>query len=144
VSVLLVSQRAAFDQSGEREARENCLVTGSRGWPAPQRSCRRCVIDRSVGANGYSEKDPHELTLERLGVRGSRERPATGWDSVTPTEQRVVAVAAEGLTSRQIAERLYISTFTVGSHLRHVYQKLGINTRVELTAQASRHHPNSE
>jgi DNA-binding CsgD family transcriptional regulator/tetratricopeptide (TPR) repeat protein len=75
----------------------------------------------------------------RVGVRGTRQRPATGWDSLTPTERRIVAHAAEGLTSRQIGERLYISSFTVGSHLRHVYQKLGINSRLQLAAEM-RHH----
>jgi DNA-binding CsgD family transcriptional regulator/tetratricopeptide (TPR) repeat protein len=75
----------------------------------------------------------------RLGVRGTRQRPATGWDSLTPTEHRVAALAAEGLTSRQIGDRLYVSTFTVGSHLRHVYQKLGINSRLQLAAETSRH-----
>ena len=78
----------------------------------------------------------------RVGVRGTRQRPATGWDSLTPTERQVVALAAEGLTSRQIGDRLYISTFTVGSHLRHVYQKLGINSRLQLTAETRRHNRN--
>ena len=64
----------------------------------------------------------------------------TGWDSLTPTERQVVALAAEGLTSRQIGDRLYISTFTVGTHLRHVYQKLGINSRLQLAAETRRHH----
>jgi DNA-binding CsgD family transcriptional regulator len=76
----------------------------------------------------------------RLGVRGARQRPATGWDSLTPTEQRVAAFASEGLTSRQIGDRLYISSFTVGSHLRHIYQKLGINSRLQLAAETRRHH----
>ena len=75
----------------------------------------------------------------RVGVRGTRQRPATGWQSLTPTERRVVALAAQGLTSRQIGDRLYIASFTVGSHLRHVYQKLGINTRLQLAAEM-RHH----
>ena len=79
----------------------------------------------------------------RLGVRGARQRPATGWDSLTPTEQRVAALAAEGLTSRQIGDRLYVSTFTVGSHLRHIYQKLGINSRLQLAAEA-RHHDRAD
>jgi DNA-binding CsgD family transcriptional regulator len=78
----------------------------------------------------------------RLGVRGARQRPATGWDSLTPTEQRVAALAAEGLTSRQIGDRLYVSTFTVGSHLRHIYQKLGINSRLQLAAETGRHNRN--
>jgi DNA-binding CsgD family transcriptional regulator len=78
----------------------------------------------------------------RAGARGPRERPASGWDSLTPTERKVVALAAQGLTSRKIGQRLYISTFTVGSHLRHVYQKLGINSRARLTAEAFQHAAN--
>ena len=74
-----------------------------------------------------------------VGTRGTRQRPTTGWNSLTPAEQKVVALAAEGLTTRQIGDRLYISSFTVGSHLRHVYQKLGINSRVQLTTEAIRH-----
>jgi DNA-binding CsgD family transcriptional regulator len=74
-----------------------------------------------------------------LGARGPRHRPSTGWSSLTPAEQRVVALVAEGLTTRQIGERLHISSFTVGSHLRHVYQKLGINTRVQLTKEVMTH-----
>ena len=74
-----------------------------------------------------------------LGTRGPRQRPPTGWMSLTPAEQRVVALVAEGLTTRQIGDRLHISSFTVGSHLRHVYQKLGINSRVQLTKQVINH-----
>jgi DNA-binding CsgD family transcriptional regulator len=51
----------------------------------------------------------------------------------------VVALVAEGLTTRQIGDRLHVSSFTVGSHLRHVYQKLGINSRVQLTRQVINH-----
>ena len=76
-----------------------------------------------------------------LGTRGPRQRPSTGWSSLTPAEQRVVALVAEGLTTRQIADRLHISSFTVGSHLRHVYQKLGINSRVQLTREVIKHGP---
>ena len=76
-----------------------------------------------------------------LGTRGPRQRPSTGWSSLTPAEQRVVALVAEGLTTGQIADRLHISSFTVGSHLRHVYQKLGINSRVQLTREVIKHGP---
>ena len=98
----------------------------------------------AVGANGDATRVRASLRERgvRLGVRGARQRPTTGWDSLTPTERKVVALAAEGLTSRQIGDRLYISTFTVGSHLRHVYQKLGISSRLQLAAEARRHHGN--
>jgi DNA-binding CsgD family transcriptional regulator len=98
----------------------------------------------AAGATGDATRVRASLRKRgvRPGVRGARQRPATGWDSLTPTERQVVALAAEGLTSRQIGDRLYISTFTVGSHLRHVYQKLGINSRLQLAAETRRHHRN--
>ncbi len=68
--------------------------------------------------------------------RGPRNRPETGWASLTPTEQEVVALVAEGRSNPEIAERLFMSRATVKSHLRHVYTKLGISNRVELAAAA--------
>jgi DNA-binding CsgD family transcriptional regulator len=74
--------------------------------------------------------------LRRLGVhrryRGG-ERPKTGWASLTDPEINVATLAAEGRTNRQIAEHLFISPHTVNMHLRHIFGKLGINSRVQLT-----------
>jgi DNA-binding CsgD family transcriptional regulator len=44
---------------------------------------------------------------------------------------------ARGATNREVAERLYLSPFTVNSHLKHVFIKLGIRSRVELTRLAA-------
>ena len=95
----------------------------------------------AVGATGDITRVRSALRQRgiNLGTRGPRHRPPTGWSSLTPAEQRVVALAAEGLTTRQIGDRLHISSFTVGSHLRHVYQKLGINSRVQLTKEVMKH-----
>jgi DNA-binding CsgD family transcriptional regulator len=71
-------------------------------------------------------------------------RPSVGWDSLTPTERRVVDLVAEGFTNRQIAERLYVSRRTVATHLEHVFQKLGHANRVELAADAVRRAVNDE
>jgi DNA-binding CsgD family transcriptional regulator len=56
----------------------------------------------------------------------------SGLESLTPSERRVAEVAATGLTTRQIAETLFVSPKTVEFHLRHVYQKLDIAARAEL------------
>jgi DNA-binding CsgD family transcriptional regulator len=66
----------------------------------------------------------------------SRTRPALGWDSLTDAELRVVGHVAQGLTNRQIGERLYLSTHTVATHLKHAFEKLGVSSRVELTRLA--------
>jgi DNA-binding CsgD family transcriptional regulator len=70
--------------------------------------------------------------------RGERRRPTSGWDSLTPTELDVVRLVAEGLTNPQIGERLFISRGTVKTHLAHVFAKVGVSTRSELTREALR------
>jgi DNA-binding CsgD family transcriptional regulator len=73
----------------------------------------------------------------KRGAKGQRRRPKTGWDSLTKTEQQVARLAAEGLTNPQIGARLYVSRRTVATHLSHIYQKLGIASRVELAAASA-------
>jgi DNA-binding CsgD family transcriptional regulator len=70
----------------------------------------------------------------RPGSRGSRQRPAGGWQSLTGTERAVSLLVAEGLTNGAVARRLYISPHTVNTHLRHVFAKLGVPNRVALAA----------
>jgi DNA-binding CsgD family transcriptional regulator len=63
----------------------------------------------------------------------------SGWESLTTSELRVVELVTAGLSNRAVADRLNLSPHTVNSHLRHVFTKLGVNTRVELTRIASAH-----
>jgi DNA-binding CsgD family transcriptional regulator len=53
-----------------------------------------------------------------------------GWAALTESELAVVRLVADGLSNREAAERLYIFPHTVGEHLRHVFEKLDINSRV--------------
>ncbi|MDQ6672416.1 MAG: alpha/beta fold hydrolase [Chloroflexota bacterium] len=69
-------------------------------------------------------------------TRRSAARPKLGWPSLTPSERDVVGLVAEGLSNRQIAERLFISRYTVETHLKHVFAKLMVESRVELAALA--------
>ncbi|MCU1454883.1 MAG: hypothetical protein JWN46_3029 [Acidimicrobiales bacterium] len=59
-------------------------------------------------------------------------RPVSGWGSLTETERRVAGVVAEGLTNAGAAQRLYLSRHTVDFHLRQIFRKLAIRSRVEL------------
>ena len=59
-------------------------------------------------------------------------RPRFGWDSLSETERRVADLVARGHSNKEIAERLYMSHRTVGSHLYRIFPKLGLRSRVEL------------
>jgi len=68
---------------------------------------------------------------------GGRPDPAAKrWPELTASELAVVRLVSQGATDREVAQRLYISARTVNSHLRHVFAKLGIRSRVELAHQA--------
>jgi DNA-binding CsgD family transcriptional regulator/tetratricopeptide (TPR) repeat protein len=77
--------------------------------------------------------------LRDLGVRRrlvAAEPETSGWAALTTSELTVARLVAEGLTNREVAERLFVSPHTVNSHLRHVFSKLGLNSRVELARRA--------
>jgi len=69
--------------------------------------------------------------LRAIGARPRRER-LTGIESLTPGELGVARLAVQGLTNRQIAQALFVSTKTVGTHLGHIYDKLAVNNREDL------------
>ncbi len=84
--------------------------------------------------------------LRRLGIQRrlpAERRPARGWAAMTDSELAVARLVADGLTNREVAERLYISPHTVSGHLRHAFEKLGINSRVALTRMVSAHDERS-
>jgi DNA-binding CsgD family transcriptional regulator len=64
-------------------------------------------------------------------------RPSFGWDSLTPSELGLIRLIADGLTNREAAARLYVSPHTIDSHLRQIFRKLGINSRVQLARIAA-------
>jgi DNA-binding CsgD family transcriptional regulator len=73
------------------------------------------------------------LDLDREHARdGRRHRPVWGWGSLTVAELRVARVVAEGCTNTETAARLYISRHTVDFHLRQIFRKLDVQSRVRL------------
>jgi DNA-binding CsgD family transcriptional regulator len=75
--------------------------------------------------------------LRKLGVRRrhwslSAERPVSGWQSLTDTERAASELVAQGLKNQQVADQMYISVHTVAFHMRQIFRKLNIGSRVEL------------
>jgi predicted ATPase/class 3 adenylate cyclase/DNA-binding CsgD family transcriptional regulator len=116
-------------------------------WPAERAAIEqlRDALGAELGTQSLAETlaEGGEITTEEaIGwlrrARGSRKRPAGGWESLTPTELQVVELAAEGLTNPEIAERMFIARGTVKIHLSHVYAKLDVRNRAELATLVSR------
>ena len=80
--------------------------------------------------------------LREHGVRRRlvpRERAETGWAALTDSELAVARRVAQGLTNREVAEQLFVSPHTVSSHLRSIFAKLDINSRLALARVAAEH-----
>jgi DNA-binding CsgD family transcriptional regulator len=145
--------RALLDENAEALERAAMIQTDpwacASAWEdagrlyaaAGDRSRARSTLGEALSRYqaGAAERDSARVRarLRRLGVRrshGSRKaRPISGWNSLTESEQRVARVIAEGLTTAQAAQRLFLSPHTVDSHVRHSFRKLAIKSRVEMT-----------
>ena len=79
---------------------------------------------------------PRTATARTHGARERRNTsstPAYGWSSLTAAELAVAEQVAQGLTNREAAAHLYLSPHTIDFHLRQVFRKLDVRSRVELT-----------
>jgi len=89
-----------------------------------------------IGARVYRAEV--QRTMRDAGVRrrakwaAAAARPTSGWAALTDSERRVAALIADGHTNRSAATELGVSVNTVGTHLRVVFTKLAIQSRVQL------------
>jgi DNA-binding CsgD family transcriptional regulator len=74
----------------------------------------------------------------RLGRRGGRHRPATGWAALTSTELRVASLVGDGLSNGEIAARMFLSRRTVETHVSHILTKVGCTSKRGLASEAVR------
>jgi DNA-binding CsgD family transcriptional regulator len=120
----LVELGAVLRREGRRAEARTALERGMDGaW--------------SCGATALAQRAREEL--HAIGAR-PRRQALSGVDALTGAERRVADLADQGLTNRQIAEALAISLPTVETHLRHVFQKLGIRSRRQLAEHLGGSH----
>ena len=80
---------------------------------------------------------PHDVPHPAVPGQKMAQRPATPATSLTTRETEVAALIAEGLTNRQIGERLVISERTVDNHVQRILNKLGATNRAQIAARIS-------
>jgi signal transduction histidine kinase len=97
----------------------------------------RGVVDLTCTADDFS---PLMLPLAKRTAWEIEQRLTSGdagvaagnWAVLSPTERRIASLVVEGLTDREVAERMLVRERAVDSHLRSIFRKLGIRSRVEL------------
>ena len=87
-------------------------------------------LARKCGAKPLAERAHTELVA--TGAR-PRRLVFSGLEALTPSERRVAAMAAEGMTNRELAQALFVTPRTVEVHLSSVYRKLEISSRSQLS-----------
>ena len=105
------------------------LRRAGRRVPARAELERALDLSHHCGARRIANQARAELIA--AGAKPRRDA-ITGRDALTPAELRVARLAAQGLTNREIAQALFITTKTAKAHLNRVYRKLGITRRGQL------------
>lgn len=156
-AVALEYSRAVLADDSSAEALFQVALDGAGGrWPWHRaraelaygswlRRQRRVVDSRvllrasrgafdGVGARTWARRADQELRA--TGERGWQP-PGKASDRLTPQEAQIAQLAAQGLSNREIAERLYLSHRTVSSHLYRIFPKLGVTSRTQLMTALS-------
>jgi len=124
------------------EALFDAIMAGASGYVLKEVRGSDLIGDIRKVAAGHSLLDP-TLTarvMERMRTRREEETA----DHLTPQEQRILDLIAEGLTNRQIAERMYLSEKTVKNYVSNMLAKLGMSRRTEAAVYAVRHGAKAE
>jgi len=107
------------------------LRRASRRVDAREPLRRALEIANTCGATALADTARTELVAS--GAK-PRRQALSGTGSLTPSERRVALLAAEGMTNRDIAQRLFVTPKTVEVHLSSAYRKLDIGSRTQLAA----------
>ena len=121
---------ARHEEVGDPYSRARALLTLGviRRRARQKRPARDAILEALAGFEQLGAETWIARCESELGRIGGRTRE----DGLTPAEQRVAALVAEGRTNREVAAALFLGERTVASHLTHIYAKLGIRSRTEL------------
>jgi DNA-binding CsgD family transcriptional regulator len=150
-AILLARDRpreAARAAMAAREAAAAAPLTHARAWLAEGRAlaavgdrpaAKLALLEAESQFDGFGalrHRDAAARELRRLGHRVLRPAAAATdgpLAALTGREQEIAGLVAAGRTNREVAEQLVLSTRTIEAHLRNIYAKLGVRSRVELT-----------
>ena len=117
----------------DEELLDEALAIGIRGYVLKDDAVAEVVTCVRAVASGGTYVSPR-LTRMLLAHRAGRQQDARLLDRLTRTERQVLNLLAEGRSSREIAEAMFISVRTAESHRYHICQKLGISGALKIAS----------
>ena len=133
-------------EENDRETVINALRAGARGIflfaRDPFRMLCKCINCVSKGEIWLNNEQMHYVADALSEVPTLRVVNSNGRLLLTPREEQVVALVADGLTNRQVAGELGLSEHTIKKYLLRIFDKVGISSRVELVLYAMSHGTN--
>jgi DNA-binding CsgD family transcriptional regulator len=112
------------------------LAATERTAQARAALCAAVGCYERLGAGWDLDRARARLRDAGIQHRHVRQRPKSGWESLTQTENRIAALVVAGRSNPDIAAELYLSRRTVRNHVSHILAKLGLGSRVELAVSA--------
>ncbi|HEY7323206.1 MAG TPA: LuxR C-terminal-related transcriptional regulator [Streptosporangiaceae bacterium] len=111
---------------GERLRRARSATSAADQLAAAEEAFRR------LHAEPWTRRASHELRAAGHAAPVPAAAAASSQETLTTQERKIAALAAQGLTNKEIGERLYLSPRTVSTHLYRLYPKLGVSSRSAL------------
>ena len=132
----------------DRDLVVNAFRAGVRGMflftHAPFRMLCKCINSVANGQIWINSQQMHYVLEALSGLNTLRVVNSSGQSLLTPREEQVVALVADGLSNREAAHELGLSEHTIKKYLLPIFDKLGISTRVELVLYAVSHGENRQ
>jgi DNA-binding NarL/FixJ family response regulator len=125
---------------GDDEALFDAILAGAAGYVLKQIRGTDLVGAVRTVARGESMLDPEAASkvLARMRDQASKTDPLAG---LTPQERKILELIGEGLTNRQIGDRMYLAEKTVKNYVSALFAKLGVERRTQAAVYASRVFP---
>src|ERR1700741_4149476 len=122
---------------GDDEALFDAIMAGAAGYVLKQIRGTDLVGAVRTVASGQSLLDPQAASrvMARMRDRAQRNDPLAG---LTEQERRILELIGEGLTNRQIGERMFLAEKTVKNYVSALFAKLGMERRTQAAAYAAR------
>ncbi|MEE1786703.1 response regulator transcription factor [Streptomyces sp. SP17BM10] len=122
----------------DEDALLDSIMAGAAGYALKQISGTDLIAAIRTVASGQSMLDPGATSRIMARLRCERAPQESGLPELTAREREILALVGEGLTNRQIGERLYLAEKTVKNHISRLLAKLGVERRVQAALIANR------